>query len=96
MPGAPCVMVDWRDTLEVQDSVSAENANALEQLLEKSSVVVCYFVGPTERQQQVSKQICEILAILQCRGKGLLLLDPHWKAWEGVDCPALWGGYHHP
>ena len=58
--GKPVVVVNWRNTLEIQEEVSGRNSYALEMLLHKCQVVLLSFVQSAKREKKVLEDMAKL------------------------------------
>ena len=64
----PLVVVDWHNTLEVNEDVSGRNSYALTLLLQRCDVLIMSYVATTKRQEAVLRDIDAL---------------PHWRTSNG-------------
>ena len=86
-PPKPVVVVDWHETLEIDDRVPEENEEALEKLLEVAEVHIVSYVESTYRQKRVHEDTQDLRCFKQLAG-----VHTCWGKW-GQDSKAEWCEY---
>lgn len=65
------VVVDWRETLEVENEIPTANLVALEQLLQVAEVHIVSYVETVKRQRQLLQDVPAMTSSVVCTAAGL-------------------------